>query len=118
MHSIEQISTVDFPQKVLRSEVPVLIDFYADWCGPCRMLSPRLERLAGAFAGKARVFKVNVEQEPDLARHFHVDSIPTLVFVHRGRLVGRMTGLVPEANLSRALKELTGRAGAGSLQAG
>jgi thioredoxin 1 len=118
MHSIEKISAVDFPQKVLRSEVPVLIDFYADWCGPCRMLSPRLERLATAFAGKARVFKVNVEQESDLARHFDVNSLPTLLLVHRGRVVGRMAGLVPEANLRQALNQLIGRPLGGSLQAG
>jgi thioredoxin 1 len=108
MHSVTHVSAAHFANEVLRSEIPVLIDFYADWCGPCRMLAPTLERLAAEFAGKAKIVKVNVGQESALASQFHVESIPTLVFVHRGRIVGRTAGLVPEANLRQSLAQLTG----------
>ena len=111
MNAVSQISSQTFQQEVLQSSVPVLIDFYADWCGPCRMLAPVLERLAIEFSGRAKVVKVNVDQEPGLAGQFQVESIPTLVFLVAGRLVGRTAGLASEASLRQALNQL---AGAGS----
>jgi thioredoxin 1 len=108
MHSVKHVTVTDFSNEVLRSETPVLIDFYADWCGPCRMLAPTLERLAGEFGGKAKIVKVNVDEEPELAGQFQVESIPTLVFVHRGSVVGRTAGLMPEASLRQALAQVVG----------
>ena len=108
MHSVKHVSVTDFPNEVLRSEIPVLVDFYADWCGPCRMLAPALDRLAAEFAGKAKIVKINVDQEPELASQFQVESIPTLAFVHRGKVVGRTAGLVPEPSLRHALAQLAG----------
>jgi thioredoxin 1 len=106
MSSVKQVSNESFAQEVLQSPVPVLVDFYADWCGPCRMLAPALERLSAEFAGRAKVVKVNVDHEPELANHFQVSSIPTLAFFAHGDLVGQTAGLVPEAGLRQALNKL------------
>lgn len=107
MNIIQHVSQNDFSREVLQSDVPVLIDFYADWCGPCRMLSPTLQKVAKDYQGKAKIVKVDVDREPALAGRFNVSSIPTLVFVHNGEVVGRTTGLVSEAVLTRALDQLT-----------
>lgn len=106
MSSVKHVSKASFTREVLQSPVPVLVDFYADWCGPCRMLAPTLERLATEFSGRASIVKVNVDQEPDLAGEFNVESIPTLVFLSGGKLISRTSGLVGEAGLRQALNQL------------
>ncbi|MCA9057310.1 MAG: thioredoxin, partial [Planctomycetaceae bacterium] len=98
--------TRNFQRDVMESPVPVLVDFYADWCGPCRMLAPTLDRLAVEFDGKARIVKVNVDQEPALARQFQVSSIPALVLVQSGQIAAQTAGAVPEATLRSALNQL------------
>ena len=115
MSSVQHTTTAKFAQDVLRSPVPVLVDFYADWCGPCRMLGSTLERLATEFAGKARIVKVNVDQEPQLAGQFRVESIPTLAFVQNGEVVAQRSGLLPEATLRSALNQLVARSGSSRL---
>ena len=107
MSTIQQISQAEFSREVLQSSVPVLIDFYADWCGPCRMLSPTLQKIANDYGGKAKIVKVDVDQEPALAGQFNVSSIPTLVFMQNGEIVGKTSGLVSEAVLTRALDQMT-----------
>lgn len=107
MSSAKQVTQQSFNQEVLQSNVPVLVDFYADWCGPCRMLSPTLERLSSEFAGRAKIVKVNVDTEPELASQFQVSSIPTLVFIANGKLVARTAGLASETGLRNALNQLT-----------
>ncbi|MDA0833373.1 MAG: thioredoxin [Planctomycetota bacterium] len=107
MSTIQQISQAEFSREVLQSSVPVLIDFYADWCGPCRMLSPTLQKIANDYGGKAKIVKVDVDQEPALAGKFNVSSIPTLVFMQNGEIVGKTSGLVSEAVLTRALDQMT-----------
>jgi len=107
MSSLTHLTKSSFAREVYQSEVPVLIDFYADWCGPCRMLAPVLERLAVEFAGRAKIVKVDVDAEPDLANQFQVSSIPTLAFFANGELVSKTAGLVPEGNLRHALNQLT-----------
>ena len=82
-----------------------MVDFWADWCGPCKMLSPAVESLAEKYGDQVLVGKVNVDQEPDLARAFGVMSIPTVVFLKNGREVDRKVGLMPEAALEAALKQ-------------
>ncbi len=79
--------------------IPVLVDLWAPWCGPCRMVSPALERLAGELAGRVKLVKVNVDDAPGLARRFSAQSIPTLVVVHGGRLIARQVGAASEGAL-------------------
>jgi thioredoxin 1 len=110
MSSVSHVSQANFSQEVIQSRVPVLVDFYADWCGPCRMLAPTLERLAAEFAGRVKIVKVNVDTEPQLASQFQVESIPTLAFIAGGRVVGKTAGLVPEAGLRQALNQLADEA--------
>lgn len=107
MNTVFHTTTASFGQDVLNSPVPVLVDFYADWCGPCRMLAPTLDKLAVEFAGKARIVKVNVDKEPMLASQFNVSSIPSLTFIVDGEVVGQSAGAPPEAALRRALNQLT-----------
>ena len=107
MNSVPHVSNSTFSKDVLQSPVPVLVDFYADWCGPCRMLAHTLEKLSKEFAGRVKILKVNVDAEPELANEFRVESIPLLVFFAEGRPVGRTAGLVNESGLRQVLTQLT-----------
>jgi thioredoxin 2 len=81
------------------SSLPVLVDVWAPWCGPCRMVSPALERLAGELAGKLKLVKVDADDNPEVSRRFEVKSIPTLVLLHRGEVVDKQIGALPEHQL-------------------
>ena len=107
MNSIPHVSNSTFSKDVLQSPVPVMVDFYADWCGPCRMLAHTLEKLSKEFAGRVKILKVNVDAEPELANEFRVESIPLLVFFAEGRPVGRAAGLANESGLRQALNQLS-----------
>lgn len=109
--TVSHVSLSAFPPEVLQSTVPVLVDFYADWCGPCRMLAPTLNKLSSEFAGRVKIVKVNVDTEPELANQFRVESIPLLVFFADGKPVGRAAGLINESGLRQALNQLTEAAG-------
>ena len=87
-----KVSLDNFEQEVLKSEKPVLVDFYADWCGPCKMLSPVVDKLAEEHS-EFKVVKVNVDENPDLASNYQVMSIPTLVVIENGKEVNRSMGL-------------------------
>ena len=94
-----EISVKTFDEKVLKSAVPVLVDFFADWCGPCMMLTPTIAELAKEANGKYEVYKVNVDKEPELADKFGVSSIPTLVVFENGKLKTRSVGLKSKASI-------------------
>ena len=96
----------NFAANVLSSDEPVLVDFWANWCPPCRALSPTIDALAEKFDGNAKVGKVDVDANPELARQFAVNSIPTLIYFQDGSEVERVTGLVPESQLSEKLSKL------------
>lgn len=100
------VTDATFEQEVLQSELPVLVDFWAAWCGPCRMVAPILEKLAGEFAGKVKIAKVDVDANPSLSGAFQIMSIPTLMFVKQGKIVGQAAGAAPEAALRDALNQL------------
>jgi thioredoxin 1 len=97
-HPIE-VSDTDFQSKVLASGVPVVVDFWAPWCGPCRMVAPILEDLAGEFAGKLLVAKVNTDEHSQYAQRFGVQGIPTLIFFAGGHEVDRVVGALPKVVL-------------------
>lgn len=100
-----KITEQNFDTEVLQSAMPVVVDFWADWCGPCKMLGPTVETLAERYDGKARVGKINVDQDPELARHFGVMSIPTVVFLKGGREIARKVGVMPEAVYDGLIQE-------------
>lgn len=108
MSAIRNVTTGDFLSEVVESEVPVLVDFYADWCGPCRMLGPALEGLAREYAGRVKFVKVNIDEEPELARHFRVQSIPTLLAFRNGQLADKLVGVGSPGQLRRVLTNLAG----------
>lgn len=98
----KHLKTAEFDEAVKAAPV-AMVDFWAEWCGPCKMLSPAIEELAAQYEGRALVAKVNVDEEPDLARRFGIMSIPTVVFLKDGQEVERKVGLMPGAMFSAVL---------------
>ena len=108
MANVTEITDADFEAEVLQSTQPVLIDFWAPWCGPCRMVAPMVEELAAENAGSIKVAKVNVDDSPNAATRFNVSSIPTLMIFKDGEVVGRLVGAQPKQRLQDAIDEATG----------
>ena len=94
-----KITGANFEEEVLKSELPVLVDFWAAWCGPCRMLAPAVQQIAAECEGKVKVGKVNVDEEPELAQRFGIMSIPTVLVFKDGKKVNQSIGLVPKDKL-------------------
>ena len=88
-----ELTAENFNEEVLKSSLPVLVDFWATWCGPCRMIAPLIEEIAAEYDGKVNVGKVNVDDEPELAAAFDIDSIPTLMVFKNGEVAGTLVGL-------------------------
>lgn len=98
----------DFDEITAKSPVPVLVDLWAPWCGPCRVLSPAVQKMAGQFAGRLKVVKVNVDQAPGLSARFGVQGIPTLLLLDGGKVTDRQVGALPEAALARWVQSKLG----------
>ena len=96
----------NFKSEVLDSSQPVLVDFWAEWCGPCKMIAPALEELAEEFDGKAKVVKVNVDDHQGLAGEYGIRSIPSLLFFRDGKVADQLVGAAPKAVLSEKLSSL------------
>ena len=101
MGEIEQLSEGSFEQEVLQANLPVLVDFTAVWCGPCKMLDPVVKQLAQAWDGKVRVYKLDVDDNPDLAMNYQVMGVPTLMLFKNGQPVERVTGYQPKDRLEK-----------------
>lgn len=99
-----KITRENFENEVMKSNIPVLIDFWAPWCGPCRMMGPIIEQLAEEYEGKAKVGKVNVDEEGELSQAFGVMSIPTIVLVKDGKVVRQAVGASPKAEVEAMLQ--------------
>lgn len=85
--------------EIIQGDQPVLVDFYADWCGPCKAMAPILEKVSSAMGGSAKILKVDVDRNPMAAHQFKIRSIPTLLLFHKGEIVWRQTGVVPADQL-------------------
>ena len=99
-----KITRENFENEVMKSDIPVLIDFWAPWCGPCRMMGPIIEQLAEEYEGKAKVGKVNVDEEGELSQAFGVMSIPTIVLVKDGKVVKQAVGARPKTEVEVMLQ--------------
>ena len=105
IHTVE-ITDANFDELVLNTDKPVLLDFYASWCGPCKMLSPFIDEVAEEFEGRALVGKINVDNNPKLTNHFKVKSMPTLMFLKDKELFERQSGILPKGHMQAILNAL------------
>jgi thioredoxin 1 len=103
MSSVASVTDSSFRQEVLNSELPVLVDFWAPWCGPCRMVSPVVDELASQYVGQVKVVKLNTDDSPDVASQYGIRSIPTLILFKGGQIIDRVVGAVPKTTLASTL---------------
>lgn len=101
--AVMQVGDADFDAAVLQSPEPVLVDFWAEWCGPCKMIAPTLDELAGEYAGKVKIAKVNVDHHRATAMKYHVRSIPMLLLFKDGQVHGQQVGAVGKAQLKQLI---------------
>jgi thioredoxin 1 len=98
---VSKVSDSDFDAEVLKSAQPVVVDFWAEWCGPCKMIAPALEELAGSMNGKVKIVKLNVDENPATAAKYGIMSIPTLMLFKNGELASRQVGAAPKQKLEQ-----------------
>lgn len=103
--STVKVDTSNFENDVLKSAEPVVVDFWAEWCGPCKMIAPSLEEIAIELQGKVKVAKINIDENPELATQFGVRSIPTLLLFNNGEIVSNMVGAAPKSRLLDWIKD-------------
>ena len=99
--AVGKVSDATFEAEVLKATGPVLVDFWAEWCGPCRMIAPVLEEIAGAMGDKVKIVKLNVDESPNVAQKYGIMSIPTLMIFKNGELASRQVGAAPKQKLEQ-----------------
>ena len=102
--STKKVTDASFESDVLQADHPVLVDFWAEWCPPCRMIAPAVEALATTYAGRAKVAKLNIDESPEVANAFGVRSIPTLLVFREGKVVDAQIGAVPQSHIARMIE--------------
>ena len=102
----QEINDSNFDTEVLQSSIPVLVDFWAPWCGPCRMLAPTIDQLATEYQGKVKILKLNTDENPDSAIKFRISSIPNLIIFKDGKPVDQLIGAVDKGRIEEALAKL------------
>jgi thioredoxin 1 len=105
MSALADVTQTNFENEVLKHDLPVLVDFWAPWCGPCRMLSPVVEKIAAANTGKAKFVKMNTDDNPNIAGQYQVSGIPCLILFKGGQAVDRIVGYVPENVIASMLSK-------------
>jgi thioredoxin 1 len=101
------LTSKNFAAEVLQHSTPIVVDFWAEWCGPCKALGPLLDELATEYAGRVRIGKVNIDNEQDLATQYHIQSIPSLLFFAKGQVTEQVVGLRSKKELQRKFDHLT-----------
>jgi thioredoxin 1 len=104
--TVIEVTESNFDQEVMKSQTPVLVDMWAAWCGPCRLIAPVVEELAGTYQGKIKVGKLNVDDHPQLAARFRIMNIPTLLLFKGGQEADRIVGVVPKEELTRRVERV------------
>lgn len=101
-----ETTKTSFSDLIKTSEKPVLVDFYADWCGPCHAMAPVLKEVASEFEGKVKIIKVDIEKNPAVSNIYKIISIPTMILFHKGEIKWRQSGVIPATALKKMLQEL------------
>ena len=103
MSNAADVTAQDFETEVLQSEIPVLVDFWAEWCGPCRMIAPFVDAIAGEYAGRVKVLKLNIDKEASVAAKYGVMSIPTLILFKNGQAAEQIVGALPKQKIEEKI---------------
>ena len=106
MSNVSEVTDATFDSEVLKSDIPVLIDFWAPWCGPCRAIAPVVDELATSYSGKLKVVKMNVDDNPNTPGNYGVRSIPNLLLIKGGEVKDQIIGAVPKAQLQKAIDQV------------
>ena len=105
MSNVSDVTDATFEQEVLKSQLPVLVDFWAPWCGPCRAVAPVVEEIANEYTGKLKVLKINTDENPKTAQSYRISGIPSLMVFKNGQPVEQVVGAVPKLTLSSAISK-------------